>query len=99
MGPGRGRDTTQDGYGALAPISSRPSLDIGHLTDDSRLTLTQTPLSSTLGEELKINTVIIFHFLTIGDVGLELENSPNYRSADHQFSIMQYAVTDVDLVF
>ena len=26
-------------------------------------------------------------------------NSPNYRAKDHQFSIMQYAVTDVDLVF
>ena len=64
-GPGWVRDITQDGYGALAPIS-RPGLWPGHYwrlewwqSTDTHL---HTPLSSTLGEELKINTFIIFHF-------------------------------------
>ena len=64
MGPGRGCDITQDGYGLWRQYHG---LDISDLTDYNRLTLTYTPLSSPLGEELKINTMrSFFTFLTIG---------------------------------
>ena len=63
-GPGRGRDARQDDFGSLAPIldthvtrCESAWAGTGHMTDEN-LWHSLTP---TLGEQLKINTIIIFH--------------------------------------
>ena len=80
---------------ALAPIS-RP----GHFRFDGLQSL-----------DTHLHTVILYIRQRIKDKHHEIIchisdhrwwaviNSPNYRAKDHQFSIMQYTVTDVDLVF